>query len=70
VKKQGKIKYSDPEKGYGYILADDAKGPADTTLFEVENAAEDITELSPGTSVVFEVDGDDPAEAARQVQKA
>lgn len=56
MQKKGKIKFTDPDSGYGYILADDADGPSSTTLFEDKDAQSAIDALVPGADVVFEVE--------------
>ncbi|HLM20127.1 MAG TPA: hypothetical protein VK390_01215 [Propionibacteriaceae bacterium] len=56
VKKKGKIKFSDPAKGYGYVLPEDATDPAQAIPFEAENVTTEIEELVPGTEVVYDVD--------------
>lgn len=54
--KKGKIKYADPVKGYGYILAEDAKDAADTTFFKLDDAADNAELLVSGEDVEFEED--------------
>ena len=66
MKKEGKIKYADPDKGYGYILAKDASGPSDTTYFRMDEADED--DLVAGESVVFEENATPKEKQATQVQ--
>jgi len=70
VKKKGRIKFSDEERGYGYILADDASTPAETTLFMTKDVSPALEALTPGTEVVFEVEPDEPSAPAREVDTA
>jgi cold shock CspA family protein len=58
AKKRGKIKYADPERGYGYILAEDTDDPTKTIIFEAKDAESEIEEFVEGTEVLFEVEED------------
>jgi cold shock CspA family protein len=51
--KSGKVKYADPVKGYGYILANDASGPSDTTYFRLDDTVDDVDVLVAGDDVEF-----------------
>lgn len=69
MRKTGKIKFTDPSKGYGYILSDDAASPAETFLFEAEDLSSSyIDALVPGTDVIFEVDQAQTTAQATNVQ--
>ena len=70
MQKRGKIKYADPVKGYGYILAEDAKSPSDTTFFHLIDTEDDIDSLVAGDDVVFEEDAKPKARQATQVKRA
>lgn len=69
MKKSGKIKYADPVKGYGYILAKDAKSPSDTTFFQIEDTDEDIDNLVAGDDVEFEEEAKSKAKKATRVKR-
>jgi cold shock CspA family protein len=69
VKKRGKIKFFDPEQGYGYILREEADDPAQTIPFEAKDVTTEIEELVPGTEVVFEIDETGGAAQARKVER-
>lgn len=68
MKKSGKVKYADPVKGYGYILAEDAKSPSDTTFFRLDDTDDDIDVLVAGDDVEFEVEAKTKANASRATQ--
>jgi cold shock CspA family protein len=69
MQKKGKIKYTDPDRAYGYIVPDDCEDPSETVLFEVEDVEEGLEDLSPGSEVVYEVDAASKSQA-RQVRSA
>jgi cold shock CspA family protein len=54
AKKKGMVKYTDPEKGYGYILDENAKDPKKTILFEAKDVTSEIEELDEGSVVEYE----------------
>ena len=54
AKKKGMVKYTDPEKGYGYILNENAKDPKKTILFEAKDVTSEIEELDEGSVVEYE----------------
>lgn len=64
MKKSGKIKYADPVKGYGYILAEDATSPSDTTFFRIDDTDDDIDVLVAGDEVEFEEEAKSRAKPA------
>jgi cold shock CspA family protein len=68
-KKIGRIKYADPESGYGYILAKDAADASDTVLFDISDVAPNV-ELEPGSEVRFELDPTSKAPKATSVESA
>lgn len=68
-KKNGRIKYADPESGYGYILAEDAADASDTVLFDISDVAPNV-ELEPGSEVRFELDPTSKAAKATSVETA
>jgi cold shock CspA family protein len=70
MQKQGKIKFADHLKGYGYILPNDAADPTETLLFEAGDLSSDIDEFVPGTDVIFEVDETQTASLATNIQMA
>jgi cold shock CspA family protein len=69
AKRKGWIKYTDPEKGYGYIVSEDAKSAADAILFEQEDIESEMEDLLPGVEVVYEVE-DSGARAQTQAPQA
>jgi cold shock CspA family protein len=52
---RGKIKFTDFDKGYGYILSDDATSPSDTVLFELSDPSY-AKLLKVGSDVTFDTD--------------
>jgi cold shock CspA family protein len=54
ARKKGIVKYTDPEKGYGYILAETAQDPDETLLFEAKDVTSEIEELDEGSAVTYE----------------
>ena len=70
MKKSGKIKYADPVKGYGYILAEDATSPSDTTFFRLDDTDDDIDVLVAGDDVEFEEEAKPKAKAKPTVRRA
>ena len=70
MQKKGKIKYTDLEKAYGYIVAEDTDDPTETILFELEDVEVAVEELVPGKKVVFEVEDSVRATQAKQVRTA
>ena len=51
----GKIKFTDYDKGYGYILSDDADSPTDTVLFKLADPSSAMP-LTVGSDVTFDTD--------------
>jgi cold shock CspA family protein len=70
MKKSGKVKYADPVKGYGYILAEDAKSPSDTTFFRLDDTDDDIDVLVAGDDVEFEEEAKPKARAKSNARRA
>jgi cold shock CspA family protein len=70
MKKSGKVKYADPVKGYGYILAEDAKSPSDTTFFRLDDTDDDIDVLVAGDDVEFEVEAKPKAKTKANASRA
>ena len=70
MKKSGKVKYSDPVKGYGYILAEDAKSPSDTTFFRLDDTDDDIDVLVAGDDVEFEEEAKPKAKTKSNARRA
>ncbi|MET0715084.1 MAG: hypothetical protein ABWY57_09240 [Mycetocola sp.] len=68
MKRRGKIKFFDPEQGYGYILPEGEADPTQTIPFEAKDVATEIEELVPGTEVVFEIE--EGSTQARKVELA
>jgi cold shock CspA family protein len=57
-RKKGRVKFADPDKGYGYIIAEDAADASDTTLFDMKDVDAEIIEVRPGLEVEFEIEPD------------
>ncbi len=68
--KKGRIKYSDPDKGYGYIVADDAKDATETIVFHADDDTIEFESFVSGTTVEFDLDQTDGAPSARNIRMA
>ncbi len=66
---KGKVKYTDPDKSYGYIIEEGSQDPSETILFELDDVEEGPETLAPGSDVEFDVD-EAPESQARQVRPA
>ena len=69
MRKNGKIKYTDPDMAYGYIVPDRSDDPWETVLFEVADVEEGLEGLSQGSAVTYEVEEASETQA-KQVRSA
>ena len=64
---QGKIKWFDPKKGYGFITPDDGSKDAFLHISALETAG--ISQLEVGQSVTYELAEQRGKQSATEIQK-